>query len=437
VRADDAQPAPLYRKLQPRPGSSGEDVAEHQRARIHAATIELVCDRGYSGLTATGIARAAGVSNRTFYENFDDKDDCFVATYDLIVRHAVRAILAARQRNEGWRAKLRAGYLAFVQEVALKPKAAQFALIEAFSVRPAIARMRHTFGLFEALVAESFSDAADGLELPPLVLRGIVAGGSRVARGRLLGCAEEDLVDHAEELMQWALSLRSERANEVSPGVLQSEPDPTALVVAAGNGWKARSPQIGDERTMIVTAVADLAAAEGYAALTVPRIRTAAGLSRRRFDEHFDGVADCFLAALDMLVGRVLAEAWEAYLGVGSWSGGVDRAVATICQELATDPRLVRLLFFEFYGPGRKAVRWRGDLIAGLSAFLRAKAPVGQRPGELTAEASIAAAWAVLHKYAAAGRAAELPQAAGLISYLIVAPVIGAEEAAEEIQAPL
>src|ERR1700755_3280476 len=73
-----------HRRLKPRPGQSGQDVAAHQRGRIHAATIELVAEAGYRDLTATGIARVAGVSKRTFYENFKDKETCFLATYDLI-----------------------------------------------------------------------------------------------------------------------------------------------------------------------------------------------------------------------------------------------------------------------------------------------------------------------------------------------------------------
>lgn len=430
-------PLARFRKLKPRPGQSGDGVAEHQRARIHAATIELAYEEGYSGLTVTGIARAAGVSNRTFYENFSDKDHCFVATYELIVRHTVREILAARKGEKGWRSKLRAGFRAFTQEVAENPKAAHLALVEAFSVDPAVARMRHTFGLFEALVADSFTDAADGPRLAPQVVKGIVAGGRRVAFARLLEGREENLAKAADGLMEWALALYSEQANEVSPSSLQTAPELPSRAGANGNPLKVRSgdPQLGDERTMILTAVADLAAAEGYAELTVPRIRAAAGISRRRFDEHFEGVTDCFLAALELLGGRVFAAAREACLSASTWPSGVDRAVATVCREIAADPLLVKLGFFELYVPGRETIGWRAELITNLSTFLRASAPIEQRPSELAAEASIAAAWAVIHEYAAAGRAAELPRAAGLISYLIVAPAIGAEAAADEIQA--
>src|SRR6185312_5940927 len=215
------RPDSLYRKLKPRPGHSGQRVAEHQRSRIHAATIELVNERGYDGLTVIGIARAAGISNRTFYENFKGKEDCFLATYELIVRHTAREVLAARHRERGWRAKLRAGFLAFAREVADNPKAARLALVEAFTTGASSARMGHTNGLFETLVADSLARDDSPVDLPPLIVKGIVAGATRIARVRLLAGEEQHLSGDADELLDWALSLHSPAAGEVCTGSVE------------------------------------------------------------------------------------------------------------------------------------------------------------------------------------------------------------------------
>ena len=40
-----------YAKLHPGPGQPREQAASHQRARIHAAMIELVAERGYGAVT--------------------------------------------------------------------------------------------------------------------------------------------------------------------------------------------------------------------------------------------------------------------------------------------------------------------------------------------------------------------------------------------------
>lgn len=434
AQTEDRGSEARFRKLKPRPGHASAKVAEHQRARIHAATIELVAEGGYEALTVTGIARAAGVSNHTFYENFTDKEDCFRATYDLIVRHTVREVLAARIGERGSEAKVRAGFHAFVREVSDKPKAARLALIDGFSSPAAFEQMEHTYGLFEALVADGFSEGRKGVELPPLVVKGIVAGVTRVAHARVLAGAEQELREEADELMGWALSLCSECAREVCKGPVLS-PQPAARSSAELGEWvfaNGRSAP-GDERTMIAAAVARLAAEEGYAALTVPRIRSAAGISRRRLQEHFDDVTGCFIGAVEMLVGRVLAQAREAYLSADAWPSGVHRALVKICREVAADPILVKLVFLELYAPAVASVHWRAGLVANLQSFLCASAPADERPSPLAAEASVGAVWALLHYYATTGRAAELPKLPSTLSYLVLAPAIGPERAVEAI----
>jgi AcrR family transcriptional regulator len=424
-----------FRKLKPRPGQASAKVKEHQRARIHAATIELVGEGGYEVLTVRGIARAAGVSNRTFYENFADKEECFRATYELIIRHTLREILAARHREHGSRTKMRAGFQAFVREVSDKPKAARLALVEAPASRVAFEQMQRTYGLFEALFAETFSEERDGVELPPLVIKGIVAGLTRVARARVLAGAEEQLPEEADELMKWALSLASERAGEVCSGsvVFRRAAAPRARV--GGKRSASKSPDVpGDERAMIASAVARLAADEGFAALTVPRIRAAAGVSRRRFEEHFDDVTDCFLAAVGLQIKGILERAAYTFLNAATWSSGVQRALDGACEDLAGDPTLVRLVFFELCVPAGAAVRWRADLVVRLRSLLCKNTPAEQRPSAVAAEASIGAVLAVLHHYVTSGRAAEITQLPATLSYLVLAPAIGPEAAVEAIQ---
>jgi TetR/AcrR family transcriptional regulator len=441
ARAGEGESAPAkrdparYRKLKPRPGGSGDAVFEHQRGRIHAATIDLVDEVGYRSLTLTGIARAAGVSNRTFYDNFNDKGDCFLATYDLIVRHAAREVLAARQKASGRHPKMRAGFQALAREVAEKPKAARLALIEAYACPSALERMRHTRGLFEALVADSFNQ--DGGNLPPLIIKSIVAGATRIARARLLAAEEGRLPDDAEELMRWALSLQSRTAAEevcraTGAGIWEL-PAPPAWV-DEDNPLQNDEDMLADERMMILTAAAGLAGQEGFEALTVPRIRVAAGVSRRRFDEHFDDVTDCFLAVLDLMVGRVLAKARAAFLTAQAWPNGIYRTIASSCREIANDPLLVKLAFFELLVPGRETMRWRGDMMKRQSSFMRESAPTEQRPTELAAEASTGAIWAVLHHYATSGQVKDLPQLPGALAFVFLAPAIGAETAADVIR---
>jgi AcrR family transcriptional regulator len=416
-----------FRKLKPGPGRPAEAVASHQRGRLQVAMVQLVAERGYNPVTVGDLARTAGVSKRDFYRHFGGKEECFLETYDEIVRSSLRGILAAAEGQKQWSDRLQTGFLAFANQIADSPEAARLVLVEAFSAGPAaLERMQHTNGLFEALVARNFALADGGSQLPPLVVKGIVAGGVRVARARLLSGHPRQLTLDGEELMDWALSfcddavirLRGIGGSEVGPG---------------GEGVLGRGPQPGDERTLILLATIRLVCEEGYNELTVPRIRAAAGVSRRSFDAHFEGVADCFLAALDMLGGRVLAEAAPAFLAAPGWPTGVHRMIAAICEQVARDPVLAKLGFLEIFCPGPEAIRWRGGLTVKLSKLLRRGAEPAQRPSEFAAEASVGAIWGVIHHYVATDRASRLPKVAPILSYLALAPALGAVAAVDAI----
>jgi len=394
-----------------------------------------VSEVGYGKLTVTGIARTAGVANRTFYENFSGKEDCFLATYDLIVRNAAREVLAAHQQEEEPQAKVGAAIFAFLRAVAENPKAAHLILIEAPEVEAALERTPHTTGLFEALVTKSFVAPPASIQLPPAVAKGIVAGVSHTARSCLLNRAEVDLAAESEELAEWALSLGSSASTRLSP--------PSRRPVAAAlrpsrppraNGFDSDySP--GDEREMILWAVSRLAAGEGYRALTMPRIRSAVGISQRRFKQHFPTLAECFLASLDLHYERLLAQPWATATGAGRWQDRVYRTLAALCRELVDNPMLGKLLFLEVRNAGREGARWRAEMISGLSSSIYATVPAKSRPNPLAAEASLAGVWAVLDAWVTGGQAQPPSQVAGAAAYLVLAPAIGAETAVETIRA--
>ena len=167
----------------------------------------------------------------------------------------------------------------------------------------------------------------------------------------------------------------------------------------------------------------------------MPRVRAAAGVSRRSFDTHFEGVADCFLATLETLSDRTLAAAASFYLTADDWASGIHRMIAGLCRHLARDPTFAGLAFLEVFSPGPEAIQWRSEMIAKLATRLRRGAPPAQRPSEFAAEASIGAMWGVIHHFVATGRGAQLPVAAPALSYLALAPALGGAAAVDVIVA--
>jgi AcrR family transcriptional regulator len=389
--------------------------------------VELVAEHGYNGFAVATLSNHASVSKRDFYKHFAGKEECFFATYDSIVSHSVRGILAAAEGEEEWRDRLRLGFLAFAGQISSSPDTARLALVEAFAAGPiAVEPMLRTSRLFEALVAKNFTFADGAPGLPRLVVKGIVAGGERMARARLLsGHAREPALDGGE-LLEWALSFRDDDVVRLRGlRVAGAPPLPAAA---------AEMPLV-DERALILAATARLASEGGYMTLTVPRVRATAGVSKRSFDTHFEGVADCFLATLEMLGGRTLAAAAPFYLTADDWASGVHRMIAGLCRHLACDPTLTSLAFPAVFSPGLEAIQWRSEMTARLATMLQRGAPPTRQPSRFAAEASVGAIWGVIHHFVAIGRGAQLPIAAPMLSYIALAPALGGAAAVEVILA--
>src|ERR1700750_933600 len=77
-------------------GLDREVVEASQRSRLVEAVGRAVADKGYGAATIDDIVRGAGVSKKTFYEHFRDKEDCFLAAYESGVEALLEAIAAAQ-----------------------------------------------------------------------------------------------------------------------------------------------------------------------------------------------------------------------------------------------------------------------------------------------------------------------------------------------------
>ncbi len=425
---------PLYGKLSPGPGRSAREVASHQRARVHSAMIVLVAERGYSAATIRDLAQFAGVSTRAFYEHFEGKEECFLRTYELAVRRAAMRVVESQKDGRDWLERLRLAFEAFAVEIEREPQVARVALVEVLAAGTlALKKMRSVEGIFEKMIGESFARAPGGVEMPPLVLQGIVCGVGRVVRDRLLAEHEQELSDLAGALMEWALSYRWESIGVLNR--LDSRPGAQRIAAeyaTAGDQGAWGGPM--DDRALILTAISKLTVADGYETLTVPRIRAAAGVSRRAFDALYDGVDDCLLAALELRTGEALAKVVSAHSAGKTWIGGVYRGIAALCAHIALDEAFARLAFVDAFAPGPVAIQRRTQLVSTTAELLRESAPPGQRPDPFMAEASVGAVWGVLHHQVVHGQAHRLPSISASLAFLATAPAVGAPAAAQAIR---
>ena len=144
------------------------EVVANQRQRMLDAVPYACMDRGYVNLTAEDIAARAGVSKRSFYENFRDVDQCFLTSYRAHVEVVVMAVGGAvAAAPDDWRERTRFGLRALLRFFAKRPEVAQMAVVDVLAAGPAgVAERDHGLGLMAMLLGDEAMEAADGKALP-------------------------------------------------------------------------------------------------------------------------------------------------------------------------------------------------------------------------------------------------------------------------------
>jgi AcrR family transcriptional regulator len=123
-----------------RPELPKEFVAVHKRRRMMDAVAELTAEGGYEATKIADVVRRAGVARKTLYDNFDGKEDLFLAAIDTSVAEVREQVEAACAETDGvWQKRVEAGLAAFLKFVAEHPSAARMCMIEAISATPASA----------------------------------------------------------------------------------------------------------------------------------------------------------------------------------------------------------------------------------------------------------------------------------------------------------
>jgi AcrR family transcriptional regulator len=121
-----------------RHGLSREFIAHNQRERLLDAMANVVAAKGYAATRVGDITDYAGVSRKTFYELFSDKEDCFLAAYDAITALLMQRMQEALGTVDGaWEERVRALVDAFLGFLAAEPAFARMCIVEVLGSGPA------------------------------------------------------------------------------------------------------------------------------------------------------------------------------------------------------------------------------------------------------------------------------------------------------------
>lgn len=202
---------------------TAETVRTSQRDRLIRAMLESVSERGFAETTVGHVVSTARASRNSFYEQFTDKTDCFIAVCD----RTAEALLGDMQQfasGDNWLAALRGGLSAYLRFWAERPNFSVAYLVELPTAgRHAIEQRERHYRAFEALFGAIAARARlEQPELPPLSARTpqmIVLATTELLAGEVRAGRIDRLPELYGELLPFMVRLLADDATAL--GVLR------------------------------------------------------------------------------------------------------------------------------------------------------------------------------------------------------------------------
>jgi AcrR family transcriptional regulator len=163
-----------------------EHVTEIQRARMLAAMAQVASERGAANATVAHVVERAGVSRRTFYELFCDREDCFLAAFEEAAARASNSVLRAYDPHAKWPERIRAGLIAFLSFLEREPFMGRLLIAESLAAGPQVLRRRQEILSQVSAALESGRELPKAQPIPsPLTAESVVGGVLSVLHARM------------------------------------------------------------------------------------------------------------------------------------------------------------------------------------------------------------------------------------------------------------
>jgi AcrR family transcriptional regulator len=168
-------------------GVAHDRVAGIQRARLLAAMAEVAAERGLADATVARVVARAGVSRRTFYELFDDRESCFLAALDDAIARASDCVVPAYESGDSWAERVRLALTALLSFLDAERGVGQLLIFGSLWAGPmAIERRRRVLAQMITLVELGRGEGRAANGLPPLTAEGIVGAVFSIVHARML-----------------------------------------------------------------------------------------------------------------------------------------------------------------------------------------------------------------------------------------------------------
>ncbi|WP_320672581.1 TetR/AcrR family transcriptional regulator [Patulibacter defluvii] len=185
-----------------RHGIPREVVVRNQKERIFRAVIDVTSVAGYGQMSVEDIISTAGVSRRTFYDYFPNKQAVFLACVDQVAHELREAVQEGYDAAEDPIARATACISALTRFLAEDPARAEMALVEILAAgQEAIAKRNETMDFLADLVVRGTTDLPGAEHVNPLTAQTIVGGISEVLYTRVVRGETDELEQLVPDLV--------------------------------------------------------------------------------------------------------------------------------------------------------------------------------------------------------------------------------------------
>lgn len=175
-----------------------------KRQRILKGMLEAVGSQGYEQATVHDAISNGGLYRQAFYDNFRDKEDCYLQALEAGSAWVELAMREAAGTELSWRGRLRGaltGLLGFLEQ---EPDVGRALLVEVHAAGPRAVAKR-TEAMERAAEAIDLARQESEDEAPAISAEAVVAGILAVLHSRLAGRRGEGFAHLLPELMYLAV----------------------------------------------------------------------------------------------------------------------------------------------------------------------------------------------------------------------------------------
>jgi AcrR family transcriptional regulator len=421
--------APIYKRLPCGPHSlDARDVSLHQRARIHGAMVEAVSRSGYDRVSVKDVISLAAVSRRSFYEQFTNREDCFLATIDLTAGRLLESVRLAHRESQGDPQDRLAASLARLAELAVAERNATLLVLE-HSETAGIAGRQRLLGAIakgEAMLAAALRECTGEPVLPAPAVRAITGGVCAILAMRL---QQDEAPALSGELTEWTLAQIAPRAAEVPAhlaGLLRRRMHHRATAGPAGGAIAM------GERERLLDSALRAAGQHRDGQLSAIEIADGADIPIEAFFKLFDDGPHCLRVAFAEAGREAVEIAARARRPAAESPQAIRAALAALLEHLAAHPERAQALtgatLCRVEEPQRRSRELAGLLGSALALGSDA-------PGYLR-QATIGALGHTIRVHQTQERVELLPAVVDQLAYVALAPLLGAKRAIEALTIP-